>query len=282
MIIGAHSPDVVLFVQGRATPMLSCIIQDGMRDLGNSVWFASWLGDWTEQSSIKMDCVYSALAERALDIRRRSTQNSSTTRVIIALSGPPGSGKSTIASEVAYLINAQTTQPTATVLPMDGFHHSRAHLDTLPNRREAYYRRGIYWTFDAEGVLQLVKVLHASRHGASAVITAPSFDHESKDPVADDLRIEPEIEIVIIEGNWLLFDKEPWKQIHDYVDDAWFVDVEPSLALQRLAVRHIKSGIETEWEAAVDRARETDLKNGEEVRGNLIQPNIIVKSIEVV
>ncbi|KAF7550237.1 hypothetical protein G7Z17_g5845 [Cylindrodendrum hubeiense] len=226
-----------------------------------------------------MDSVYTSLTERALDIRRKARQDS-LARVVIAFSGPPGSGKSTIAAEVVHRINAQTSRPTAVVLPMDGFHHPRNHLDTLPNRSEAYARRGIHWTFDAEGVLKLVKTLHVSRTGNPGVIMAPSFDHKSKDPVADALHIEPEIEIIIIEGNWLLFDRDPWKQISNYVDDTWFIDVEPTLARHRVAARHIKSGIETDWDAAVARTDGNDLLNGEEVRRHLIKPNVVVQSIE--
>lgn len=226
-----------------------------------------------------MDSVYTKLAERALDIYTASKQDS-LTRVIIAFSGPPGSGKSTIAAEVVQRINTQTGRPTAAVLPMDGFHYSRAYLNTLPNRSEAYARRGAHWTFDSDGVLKLVKALHISRNGHTHVITAPSFDHKSKDPVADALRIEPETQIVIIEGNWLLLDRAPWKQILDYVDDTWFVDVEPSLARHRVAARHIEAGIETTWEEAIARANKNDLLNGEEVRRNLIPPNVIVQSVD--
>ncbi|KAH7155916.1 P-loop containing nucleoside triphosphate hydrolase protein [Dactylonectria macrodidyma] len=226
-----------------------------------------------------MESVYTTLTARALDIQRQSRQNS-LTRVVIAFAGPPGSGKSTIAAEVVRRINAQTNHPIAVVLPMDGFHHSRAYLDTLPNRNEACARRGIYWTFDADGVLKLVKALHSSRSISSDVILAPSFDHKSKDPVADALRIDSEAEIVIVEGNWLLLDRDPWRQVSDYVDDTWFVDVEPKLARQRVAARHIRSGIETNWEAAILRAEGNDLLNGDEVRTNLIRPNVIVQSVE--
>ncbi|KAH6887679.1 P-loop containing nucleoside triphosphate hydrolase protein [Thelonectria olida] len=228
-----------------------------------------------------MESIYAALTERALDVRNKSRQHDpSLTRIAVALSGPPGSGKSTIAAEVVCRINAQASHQMAAVLPMDGFHYPRAYLDLLPNSAEAHTRRGIHWTFDAEQVLKLVKTLHASRTNSSEVILAPSFDHATKDPVASALRIEPETEIIIIEGNWLLLNRDPWKEIASYVDDTWFVDVEPSLARQRVAARHIKSGIEEDWESAVARAEGNDLVNGEEIRTCLVKPSIVVESIE--
>lgn len=67
----------------------------------------------------------------------------STCRHIVGLCGPPGAGKSTLASEVANRVNQLWNQkasfvdyrvesPTvATVLPMDGFHLYRHQLDAM-------------------------------------------------------------------------------------------------------------------------------------------------------
>ncbi|GAP83879.1 putative phosphoribulokinase uridine kinase family protein [Rosellinia necatrix] len=228
-----------------------------------------------------MEQVYLSLAQRAVNVHRNSISIPGQRRIIIALSGPPGSGKSTIAAQVVQRINTTAQRPIATCLAMDGFHFTRAHLDTLPNRIEAHARRGAAWTFDADGVVALLRTLSASRTDVKpTTILAPSFDHAVKDPVADAIRIEPDIEIVILEGNWLLLDRDPWRQIPEYVDDTWFVDVAPALALHRIAQRHIAAGIEDNWEAAIARAERNDLANGDEVRECLLKPNIRVQSVE--
>ncbi|KAI9148957.1 putative uridine kinase [Paramyrothecium foliicola] len=227
-----------------------------------------------------MESIYSALTQRAFEIRDKAQHNgSSSSRAVIALAGPPGSGKSTVAAEVTSRINKNVGRRVAAVLPMDGFHYSRAHLDTLPNREEAHRRRGVAWTFDAQGVVALVKLLHSTKLDTMA-IRAPGFDHETKDPIADAHTIGPEIEVVIIEGTWLLYDLEPWSMVSTLVDDTWFIDVDPSLALYRVAHRHLKSGIESSLEAALVRAEENDLANGEEIRKHLIRPGIRVESVE--
>lgn len=226
-----------------------------------------------------MESVYTTLTDRALAIQGSLREDSPKVRTVIALAGPPGSGKTTIAVEVARRINAQTGTSTAAVLAMDGFHHTRAHLDSLPNRAEAYARRGAHWTFDAQGVLGLVNKLHASRLERSEAILAPSFDHELKDPMADGISITPQVEIVILEGNWLLFDSDPWSRISGLVDDTWFVDVDREAARQRVAARHIKAGIETTKEAALARVDGNDLINGDEIRKCLVKPNVVVQSV---
>ncbi|KAJ3578443.1 hypothetical protein NPX13_g2118 [Xylaria arbuscula] len=230
-----------------------------------------------------MEQVYSSLTRRAISIHKKLVGESGHRRIVIAFSGPPGSGKSTIANEVAQQINAQFQRPLAIYLGMDGFHYTRNYLDTLPNHLEAHTYRGAAWTFDADGVLALMETLSSSRTAFEPItILAPSFDHELKDPVPDAIRIESEAEIVIIEGNWLLLDRDPWKQIQKLVDDTWFVDVDPELALGRVARRHLAVGIEQTWEAAVARAELNDLRNGNEVRTHLLEPNVRIRSVEVI
>lgn len=226
-----------------------------------------------------MEPVYASLADRALELRKQ-LEGSPQSRVIVVLAGPPGSGKSTIADKVVKRLNATSNTPFAAVLPMDGFHLPRSTLDALPNKAEAYARRGASWTFDEEGVLKLVHLLSKSRFEPSDIILAPSFDHALKDPVQAGIKITPEVKFILLEGNYLLLDEKPWNQIKGLVDETWFVDVDPDLARNRIAKRHIKAGIESTWEAAVNRAEGNDLLNGVEIRNKLVQPTVIIHSVE--
>jgi pantothenate kinase len=228
-----------------------------------------------------MEPVYQCLADRALALKERLAYGTPAQhRVVVVLAGPPGSGKSTIAAKVVQRLNATSTTPFAALVPMDGFHLPRSALDLLPNRAEAYARRGASWTFDTSGILDLIHLLSKSRAEPSDTILAPSFDHALKDPVEGGIRITPEVTFVLLEGNYLLLDEEPWSGIERLVDDTWFVDVDPTLAKGRIVKRHIKSGIETTWDEAVRRAEGNDLLNGVEIREKLVRPAVMVHSVE--
>jgi pantothenate kinase len=229
-----------------------------------------------------MEPVYRSLTERALSLKERVEDGSAGQhRIVVVLAGPPGSGKSTIGAKVVQRLNATSTTPFAALVPMDGFHLPRSALDQLPNRIEAYARRGASWTFDSDGILNLVYDLSNSRFDSSPnIIFAPSFDHALKDPVEGGIRITREIKFVLLEGNYLLLDEEPWCRIEGLVDDSWFVDVEENLARGRIAKRHIKSGIETSWQAAVSRTEGNDLVNGKVIREKLVRPAVMVQSVE--
>lgn len=227
-----------------------------------------------------MEPVYQSLTDRALSLKQDLVDGKQHRRVVVILAGPPGSGKTTIAAKVAERLNAGSATPFAAVVPMDGFHLPRSTLDTMPNKEEAYARRGASWTFDPEATLKLVTELSESRYQLKDNIYAPSFDHAVKDPVADGITITKDTQLVILEGLYLLLKESPWDKIRALVDESWFVDVDPILAKGRIAKRHIASGIENNWDAAIQRAEGNDLLNGDIVRQKLVEPDVVVHSIE--
>ncbi|GKT62842.1 phosphoribulokinase uridine kinase family protein [Colletotrichum tofieldiae] len=186
-------------------------------------------------------------------------------RVLIAVAGVPGSGKSTITAALLEDLKRHAIENVA-ILPMDGFHYSRATLSSFSDPDLALRRRGAPFTFDAAGFLNLGE--------PQIVIRAPSFDHAAKDPLPGAIVISSRTEVVLIEGNYTLLNQEPWSGIADLVDDRWFVDVSVEEAQKRLAARHLQAGIEKTLELALLRANENDVPNGDHIRSNLIEPTI--------
>ncbi|KAK8135169.1 nicotinamide riboside kinase [Apiospora sp. TS-2023a] len=200
-------------------------------------------------------------------------------RILVALAGVPGSGKTTVSSALlASLARNGRSREDVVVVPMDGFHHTKATLSGFSDPDMAFRRRGAPFTFDADGLLNLIASLKAGPltgpDSEELVFTAPSFDHAVQDPVADDIRISSRSKVVIIEGNYTLLNERPWSKIAELVDERWFVDVPPEVAKERLILRHLAAGIETSREAAAHRAEENDLPNGDLIRSNLIEPDV--------
>ena len=85
-------------------------------------------------------------------------------RRLVALAGPPGAGKSTLAAEAAAVL------PGATVLPMDGYHLD----DAILAERGILHRKGSPESFDAAGFLSLVRRLRDEAEVFHPSSTAPA------------------------------------------------------------------------------------------------------------
>ena len=192
---------------------------------------------------------------------------------MVAVSGIPGSGKTTLAAVVTKRLNARhaaknpacISTPVAAFVPMDGYHLTRAQLSAMPDPEHAHSRRGAAFTFDGDSFLHLVRELRKPLAPESKTLFAPSFDHAIKDPIADDISITPTMRVLLFEGNYLSLDKSPWKDAATLMDELWFVDVGFDVARKRLVARHVKAGLAQDEEAAGKRADDNDLVNGKEI-----------------
>ncbi|OOF97766.1 hypothetical protein ASPCADRAFT_513443 [Aspergillus carbonarius ITEM 5010] len=206
-----------------------------------------------------------------------------TTRLLIAISGIPGSGKTELALTMSNLINQRHLRhhpqlpQIATHIPMDGYHLTRSQLSAMPDPTYALARRGAAFTFDGEKFLTLVQALREEITPETQSLFAPSFDHAVKDPVDDDISIPASCRVVFFEGNYLSLDREPWRTAAGLMDELWFVEVEFDVARERLVRRHVKAGIARDEEEARRRVDENDLLNGKEiVEGRLGVQEVVV------
>ena len=180
-------------------------------------------------------------------------------RRLVALAGAPASGKSTLADHLGKAI------PQACVVPMDGFHLDNRLLDPRGLRA----RKGSPPSFDAEGFAHLVERLR----DANSVVY-PVFDRSLDKAIAGAGYVAPEIETVILEGNYLLHDAPVWRTLTGFWDLSIYLDVPEDELRARLVKRWTDHGRSPK--EALDKAETNDLPNARLVADTLLTPDVQV------
>lgn len=185
-------------------------------------------------------------------IERAAAIRDSNERAVLGIAGPPGAGKTTLATQVVERLNAMEGHAgQAALLPMDGFHHLNSTLDSLGLRNV----KGAPATFDVD---QYVGLLRAVVQRPEQQWLAPGFSRVTDAPVPGEFVIEPSVRLVVTEGNYLLLDG-PWAPIRDLCAETWYVDVDPRVERSRLVERQIAGGKTPE--AAAEWVERSDMAN---------------------
>ncbi len=178
-------------------------------------------------------------------------------RTIVAIAGPPASGKSTLAEAVVQSLNAKQSSevPLATLVPMDGYHLDNRVLET----RGLLARKGAPETFDGVGFCEAIRGLQFARIESFH----PKFDRPMDLAIANAIAVHPDTPIVVAEGNYLLMDSDPWSTLADVYAATVFVSPTLEELENRLQHRWIKHGFDPK--TALQRAKTSDLPNAERV-----------------
>ena len=158
-------------------------------------------------------------------------------RVLVALAGPPGAGKSTAAAALVSRL------PSAAVLAMDGFHFD----DAVLHARGLRPRKGAPETFDVGGLAHMMDRLRANREEEVAV---PVFDRDLEVSRGSAAIIPRSVRVVLVEGNWLLLNRAPWDALRRRFDLSLWLDVPMDELERRLRQRWEGYGLEGEAMAA--------------------------------
>jgi len=152
---------------------------------------------------------------------------------VLGLVGPPGAGKSTLAETLARA--AADDGLRVVVVPMDGFHLANPVLDALGLRD----RKGAPDTFDVAGYVALLRRVRAA---GRPTVHAPAFDRGLDLALAGAIAVDPEVDLVITEGNYLLHDAGGWQAVGAELDETWWVACADDERRRRLVDRHHRHG----------------------------------------
>ena len=186
------------------------------------------------------------------------------TRLMAAIAGPPGSGKSTMADQLASELRKRNES--CAVVPMDGFH-----LDNrILTERDLLSRKGAPHTFDATGFVHLVKRLKGTKED----VVIPVFDRTRDIAVAGASIVLRSTRIVLVEGNYLLLKQQPWQELQTLWDESIFLDPGLGVIETRLIQRWLDNGLTQE--AATKRALENDIPNARTVLQDSFAASVVI------
>jgi pantothenate kinase len=187
------------------------------------------------------------------------------TRTIIGIIGKPGGGKSTLSK---YLRKGMDPS-LVSVVPMDGFHLSNKVLKELGKSD----RKGAQDTFDVKGFTTLIERIKLD---SADPIYYPIFDRSIEESIAAQGVVYPSTRVVIVEGNYLMHDKDGWQEISSLLDQSWYAFLDEDLRISRLISRHIAFGKDPE--SAKAWAKGSDQVNAELIETGVGRCDFLIRS----
>jgi pantothenate kinase len=195
-------------------------------------------------------------------------------RLVVAVAGPPGSGKTAFATILVAVVNAEAGHNVAAVVGLDGWHYPNAYLATHSIERDGKRIalrsiKGAPETFDATAAYERLSEI---RRGGR--VSFPVYSRQLHEPVPAGGMIALSHRIVVVEGNYLYLDEDPWSRFRHMFDVRVFISASPETLMEGLRERHLRGGKAL---AATERQiQAVDLPNARRVGPSAAQAHVLV------
>ena len=175
-------------------------------------------------------------------------------RMIVFLAAPPGAGKSTLGLFMEAYARREGYPYRLRCVSIDGFHYTNAQLRKMTVKRPeglvpASSVKGSAETFDTAALKKKLSCLRTEE-----TVLFPYYDRKLHDPVPDALPVGEEI--VLLEGNWLLYPHFGFEELPAFADLTIFLDADPEELKEGLVQRKERGGMSREqaeaWVAYTD------------------------------
>ena len=193
--------------------------------------------------------VFLPLLRRLTDLQREKNR-----RIVVFLAAPPAAGKSTLCLYLEQLSRTEKCLIPVQSVGIDGFHYPQGYLDshtivrngkTIPLAKI----KGAPESYDVEHLRALLM------HVGEDHQRWPLYDRRIHNPVENAVEIREKI--LILEGNWLLLDEEPWNCLS--CDYSIFLRAGDERQLERIVQRKMLGGFDEA--AAREFVRNNDAPN---------------------
>jgi len=193
---------------------------------------------------------------------------------MVAVAGPPGSGKTAFATILVAMVNAEASDDLAVLVGLDGWHYPNDYLAThyMDRGGERIALRSIKGapeTFDATGAYDCLSEIRRGEH-----VSFPVYSRRLHEPVPGGGSVDSSHKIVVVEGNYLLLDEDPWNRFRQLFDVRVFISASLETLMDGLKERHLRGG---KTLAATERQiREVDLPNARRVGPSVVHAQVLV------
>lgn len=164
-------------------------------------------------------------------------------RLIVMLAAAPGAGKSTLTLFLQQYSKQLEDVTDIQAVAMDGFFYKPEYLKShyLPDGKTFLQEmKGAPETYDVP--LFISKIKEAKKNEES---WWPTYNRAKHCPEDDTLLVNGKI--VLIEGNYLLLNEEPWDEVKTLADDTIFISTDPDGLKERLVGRKMQSGYDASF-----------------------------------
>lgn len=199
-------------------------------------------------------------------------------RILIAIGGPPGSGKSVLAEQINWLA-LKNILPECNImaLPMDGFHYPNDYLRThtrkmLDGERVPLLEvKGAPDTFDIEALRHHLELLKDHREE----VTWPGYSRIDHEPIPQRYHVTQGVNVILVEGNYLLLDRGPFAGFPALFDYRIYVETPAAAIISNLVQRHIRGGKSLDQAKAW--VKRIDLPNARIVESTRANSDLVVE-----
>lgn len=200
-------------------------------------------------------------------------------RYLIAVAGPPGAGKSVFAEQLHFIIDKGILHKDAhtIALPMDGFHFPNSYLETharkLADGTEIPLL-AVKGQPDTIDVVRLRKYLQTLIHRPEYTLW-PGYSRFVHDVIPEKFKVHASVNIVIVEGNYLLVNRGPFVGLPEMFNLRIYVDAPAPKIIANLVDRHIQGG--KTLEEAKDWVKRIDLPNARVAESSRHHADVIIE-----